>query len=556
MGTTGLNPAFISRNLLRDQMTAFINSDKAMRTSIASPRNWLKGFTSSLGQDDLYQEFVRNAGGGTSFDISRNPAKQTVESIASFADKKSRIKYLVKNPSELFRAVEDVIGQVSETPTRMQQYIGIKNDLIKKGMPAVEAEIAASRAARETTANFARRGEWGQVLNSSIPYLNAGIQGSRATIKAMAKDPKGTSIKIAATVLLPETINTLWALSDPTRKEAWADIQEYEKENNFIIIPPNPTKDENGKWNVIKIPKPPGIGNLATLVRRPLEDMADLDPVKFKEMFDAAIGSVSPVQPNINSIVSTVLPQAIKPTAQSLANYDFFTGMPVVSSKYEKLSPEKQVKPGTTFTSQKIGETLKVSPIKTDAFIRSTFGQAGFNVVNAIDNILAGTGVIPKEKVGGQSFVKAITESFTKARGEKTDSPITDKAKKVITTMNDERFALKQEAEIVYNELKALPKDQANLKIQELDKVNPRLVDKIYDVADEEKKGLTYDDRLIKQMGVEDGTRAKFIYELSKEMSKDKANAYISDLDKKGIISDEVYNQLVELIKKNSSSKN
>lgn len=550
VGTTALNPAFILRNVTRDQFTAFINSDKALRTSIANPKVWMKGFTESLGQGKLYDEFVRAGGGGTSFDVSREAPIKTLEALASKRSKGARIKYLAKNPKDFLRAIEDTIGQTSEIPTRMQQYIGTKEDLIAKGLPESEAVIAAARAGREATANFSRRGLYGKEIGAAIPYFGAGVQGSRAFIKAAKKNPTATAVKIAGSLLIPETMLTMWALSDDKRKEVWDSIPEYEKENNFIFIPPNPTQDEEGRWNVIKAPKPPGVSNIATMVRRPLEQMHGQDKVKFKEMFDAAVGTVSPITLEKSSLLSTLTPQLIKPSLESNANFNFFTGQPIVSSKYEKLSPELQVKPGTTYTSQVIGKATKSSPIKIDAFIRSTFGQAGFNTVNAIDNALAGFNVIPKEKVGGQSFGRAISESFTKARADESDSEINTKAKKMLQGMTDSRFVFKQEAEILYNELKALPKSEANKKMSELDKVNPNMVDKIYEIADEEKKGLTYDDRLIKQMGVEDGTRAKFIFEVAKGMEKSKANAYINDLDKKGIISDNVYEQLVILSRK------
>lgn len=66
VGITGINLPFIASNIAKDQVTGFINADKAFKTSIANPYNFIKSLFSAVGHDDLYQEMINAGAGGTS----------------------------------------------------------------------------------------------------------------------------------------------------------------------------------------------------------------------------------------------------------------------------------------------------------------------------------------------------------------------------------------------------------------------------------------------------------------------------------------------------------
>lgn len=416
VGITGINPAFVSANMAKDQLTAFINSDNALRTSPANPFNFMQAIFSAVKHDDLYKEMVRAGGAGTSFDISRNAAPKTIESIRSGRSLPSKILYTAKNPGELLRAVENVVSR-SEEFTRIQQYNATKKVLLEQGFSEQDAISGAARAAREATVNFARRGEWGNVLNSAFLYLNAGIQGSRTLLRNVKDKPLQTATKIAIGSIFPVSVITSWNISDPERKRAYEDIAEYEKENNIIIVPPNPTKDEQGRWNVIKIPLSQEVNNLASIPRKFLESAQGADEAKFSDIARYLVGTVSPINPTKGSVFSTLTPQAIKPSLEVGINKNIFTGKDIVPDFLTKLPPEQQTQSYTSGTAKQIGQKLNVSPIKVEAFIKGTFGGVGSQALNAVDNFLAETGVIPKDEVGGQNVLDAITARFQKAQG-------------------------------------------------------------------------------------------------------------------------------------------
>lgn len=448
------------------------------------------------------------------------------------------------------RAVENVIAR-SEELTRIQQYRGTREALLKEGMDPAEAKIAAAKASREASVNFARRGEWGGVLNSAFLYLNASIQGTRTLLRNLKDKPVQTATKIAVSVFFPIAAATAWNMSDPKRKAAYDDIADYEKQNNLIIVPQDPKKDSNGKWNIIKIPLSQEINNLAGLVRRPLESMAGLDPLKFSDIASALVGTVSPIAPTQGAVLSTLTPQAIKPTIEAATNKNLFTGFPQVPQSLQSLSPEKQVRENTSGTARKIGQLLGVSPIKAEEFIKGTFGGVGPQALHVVDTILASLGQIPKEQIGGQNVLDAITASFNKATGGRIDQRQIDEIKIILQQQADESAAVKQKAKSIVDSIQGLSKEEAIAKLNEATAGDKVLKDKVKELIAAQKKGLDTGDNFMLQLNVQNGARAKYIVEqVNKIATREEKLAYLKDLETKGVITKNVKKQIRDLLQK------
>jgi hypothetical protein len=452
IGITGINLPFVAANMARDQVSALINSKNPLRTSIANPMVFLKAFTDAVGHGKMYDEWVRSGAGGTSFDLARDQIEQTVKQIRAGKSIPSKIAYTATHPGELLRAVENIIAR-SEELTRLQQYRGTKDALLAKGMSAADAIAGAARASRENTVNFARRGEWGTVMNSAMLYLNARIQGTRTLLRNLQERPVATATKIALAGATPVAVITAWNLSSPDRKAAYEDISEYEKENNMIIIPPNPTKDEDGKWNVIKIPMSQEITGLMGLVRRPIEDMHGLDPVGFEDFANSALGTLSPLGKSRQEIVSNLTPQAIKPSLEVTMNKNLFTGRPIVPYSLEKLPPKDQYRDWTSGTARLLGEQMNMSPLKVESWIKSTFGSVGSQLINVVDTALAKAGVIPEDQIGGTNTLDAIAARFSKAQGGEIENRGFEKLRQEEAAAAAERKTFKEEVFLPIQEL-------------------------------------------------------------------------------------------------------
>jgi hypothetical protein len=416
LGATGLNLPFVTANIVKDQVFSAINSTRVASTNM-NPANFVRAFFSTLKKDGLYDEWVRSGSSFTSMDIARNQVKPTIEAIRAGRSAGSRLSYTIKHPQSLLRTVEDIIGK-SEELTRIQQFNGMKQQLIKEGYSIKDATILAGKASRENTANFGRRGEWGTVLNAAIPYLNAGIQGARSLVRSIKTRPIQTGAKIGITVLLPTTYATIWNISDPQRKAAYDDIPDYEKENNIIILPPNPVQDENGRWNGIKIPLTPGLSNIAAIVRRQIEGVGNFSIQELTKIASDLFATTTSLDISTkNKALSTLTPQALKIPIEGYTNTNLFTGRQIVPEYLKGLPTQAQVKDNTSGTARKIGEALNVSPLKLENAIRTASGGVGQQLLNISDRSMAKAGIIPQEQVGGRGVQEQIGQRFTSVAG-------------------------------------------------------------------------------------------------------------------------------------------
>ena len=555
IGITGINPAFITANLAKDQVSAFINTDKALATSLANPNNFVRSALSAVKHDALYDEMVRAGGAGTSFDLGREQVAGTFDKIRSGRNIGASTLYTVTHPADLLRSVENIVARTEEL-TRLQQYRGTRLALMNQGMTENEAVIAAARAARENTVNFARHGEWGQVLNNAFLYLNAGIQGTRTLLRNLKEKPLTTVSKIAVGAFMPMAAATAWNLSDPQRKAAYDDIPEYEKQNNIIIVPPNPQKAADGKWAVIKIPLSQEIQNIVALVRRPIEAMHGENPVTFAEAAKALLGTVEPINPDQGSFLSAITPQAIKPTVEESVNKNLFTGFPVVPDSMSKLTPSAQVKPHTSGTAREIAGLFGGSPIKTEDFIKETFGGVGPQALNLSDktqNAVEGAVGVPEDKrtvIGGTDPVTAVTSRFNEAASGAVEQKQTDAAAAAVSAQADESLANKNKAAQVIASIKGMDKETAAKTLNDATKGDPALAKAVKTQLDAAKLGLTTSDKMVEQLQIGNGERARYIDQQVRQMgSKEAKLAYLNDLAKKKIITAAVQKQLYDMWK-------
>ena len=532
LGLTSLNPAFVAANLARDQVTAYINTQHAL--SVFNPLNFTRAIWAAIGHGDLYDEAIRAGALGTSFDIARSAAPDTIDAIRSTRSISKFALHQITHPKELLRSIEDLFGRTEEL-TRLQIFSGTKKALLAKGLDEASAATQAARAAREGTVDFARRGEYGNVLNSIWLYMNANIQGVRTLVRTMQERPAETLAKIAVAGVLPVITTTLYNLTDPERKKIYQDIPEYEKDNNLIFISPGAEfNEETGRYDgVWKIPMSQEIRNVLQLPRRIVEQMHDLDPVRAGEVAQSLLGQLSPIGSTKGELASFAVPQAIKPSIQAWANKDFFTGAPIVPQRLQGLPEEMQVKPDTSGLAKQVGGALDVSPIKVEKFAKDTFGSL-------------------TDIVFGKNVGQKIGQRFLSASGGAEENKQFKELNEIVTEQKGDRMKLKIRAEETLEELRAIAKekgeDAAQQTFAEIVNEDPNLAEAVAESAQEDALGLTSVDKMIKQLGVDNGERAKYIWkQVNKLGSKEEKNAYIKDLIDKKIISNTVADQLNQL---------
>lgn len=560
VGITGINPSFLAGNLAKDQATAFINSSKPLRTSIANPEVFLRSAWNAIGRGKEYDNWIRAGGGGTVFDIARNAPTLTTKRLRSKRNPVSNVLYTVSHPKQLLRAVEDVVAR-GEEMTRLQQFIGTRESLLKEGKSMRDATILAAKQSREATVDFARSGDWGKVMNNTLLYFGSSIQGSRTLVRNLKTRPKATALKIGISTFTPMAAITAWNMKDEKRKAAYDDIQEWEKENNFIIVPPNPVKDDRGKWNVIKIPLSQEVASLADVVRKGIESLHGEDAPGFGDFAQAIIGSSTGLNvQSPNALIGQFTPQAVKPPIQSVINKDLFTGRDIVpkyiggaESKY--LPAEEQVRDDTSGTTRIVGKLLGVSPIKVEHALKTTAGEASLNVLNAIDSALAITGAIPEEQVGGRSIPESFARRFSEASGGELLSKQYDEVEPYKEAQAQETVKARKLSEEIYSKYETMPPDEFLQYKNELKKqglYTKSIKTKVKNIRN--KKKLTESERVIDSLSNKQKAQYildKFYYVLPEEEWK----PLYKDMKKSGLINDSVKKNMNNIFKEKKANE-
>lgn len=560
LGLTGVNLPFALRNLVKDQIFATITSDHAMHTSLANPLNFIKSFASVIKQDKLYDDFLAaGAGNSNFFSVARNVGKETIEDLRRSQPEK--IARTIINPTKWLGAMEDFVG-ITEQATRVQQFRGTKAALKAKGIRD-PMSLLSLKAARENTTDFAKKGEWGSVLNNVFIFSNAGIQGSRTLLRNLKQKPGATALKLAGTVFAPLAAVTAWNMSDPERKKAYLDIPEWERDSYFIVLPPKPEKTEDGYYQkALKIPITNGIDALAKPIRSMVEYAYGNGDQSIGKILLSSASMFFPVDiSDQGKFVGDITPTALSPLVENYTNKKFFFGGPIVPRGRENAPPQLQYSPRTTATFKKLGELTGQSPAKLENIYGSFTGQPGKQLTNWTDRALVSSPV-------NRNTAEEVQKSFTMAGTGGLIDRDYDKANKV----EQAKFALKElrpgviPKEIKDNERTYLTADYIFGKVNEIKKDDRKTRDAL--VQQFAQQGLLTPEvqKIIKQIskmdefGVDKSGRELLLYSPSyraKKISESfadlkdpkykekKFQAYL----KAGIITPEVIEELKKLRK-------
>ncbi|KKR20029.1 MAG: Phage-related protein [Candidatus Nomurabacteria bacterium GW2011_GWC2_39_41] len=126
----------------------------------------------------------------------------------------------------------------------------------------------------------------------------------------------------------------------------------------------------------------------------------------------------------------------------------------------------------------------------------------------------------------------------------------TEKLRQLNREESQRSAILKQDAITLDAEFKALSPAEANIRVRQIKSENPALYEKLKDTVEERKLGLTYTEKLMKQLGVKNGERAKYIHEQIMKLPQPERQKYYEELKMKKIISTTVVGQLKTMILK------
>lgn len=366
-----LAPQFIAGNAFRDAMMGWI-ANPEMRLPLL---NQLEGLSAYLRKDPDLQEIM--LAGGSDPNAWRRSHGLT--------DSKSRLTQVTEGtPSSIPAALyNSSLGPV----VKFLEKMGASAEIANRAAVAMEARKAgASRLEaayrfRQASTDFSLRGGWPAILflSETAPFFNAAVQSMGRTGKAIQEDPAGIAIKGAGLAMA----SALLAMRNHDEEE-YRRLPEWEKNHNWILF----FDTQWGKLK-IKIPKPFEAGTIfGSIPERITSAVMDslegrLSTAEYEAHVEQMMGQI------LQTFSIGIVPQAVGPIIEQLANYDWFRQRDIVPASLESASPEAQFDPRSTPLSLRmLGQATGTSPLRLQHLLNSYFGTLGAMTAVGADQLI------------------------------------------------------------------------------------------------------------------------------------------------------------------------
>lgn len=381
-------PNFILRNFVKDQFTAFIQTDKGMKTT---PLQTIKALCDIIGNGKMYEDWQRSGGaGGGYYDWSEKGAKQYLDELQNPKGRFFKALKMIEDSgwSDWRRYVNIVASPVTAVVKGWNKLIGTPSQAIeeatrlgayKKAKEAGVSDLMAAHKSREATVDFGRGGEVSRMINRLVPFFNVGIQSADKLCRTIKTNPKAFLFNSMATIAFPSITIAgyyLYAAPDDERKR-WLEIPDYVRDNNWCFF-------VNGE--LVTFPKPFTVGYMGTAFEDFMiwaRDTEKPEARSFWGLLSGMIGSLSPVQTG-GSLLSPVGQVAVEATT----NYNFFMGRPIYPKWMESLPPEERKRETTSKLGTTIGEQFGVSPAIVDNTIYGLTSTVGKQAIGAVEGMI------------------------------------------------------------------------------------------------------------------------------------------------------------------------
>lgn len=356
LGATGIRAGFtLLTNPMRDFATSLLQSGEV------NPIKSTKKFFEHLGKqlafrDTEIKQLWRATGGEISqpLGLDRRSIQNEVESVLA-NDLKRKALRIVKHPVEFTRQALSF----TEAAPRLAEFELTLRDMGWKPGSVVTPDIAieAANRAAEVTVNFRRGGAWGRQMNQMVAFYNPAIQGLSVFARSHASHKVRSVARGVGLITLPALANWLANRDDPE----WQNFPDWIKWGFFNV-------KIGDEW--VRLPTP--FEWWWTYGALPMASVDALYQSGPQEAKDALVQAVKQLAP-------PVMPSALVPPIEAIADYSFFKQRPIVPESVGQLVPSEQALPYTTETAKKVARILssggvEVSPIKVDHILNGETG--------------------------------------------------------------------------------------------------------------------------------------------------------------------------------------
>ena len=380
-----LDPGFFAgANALRDTFSAAILSNNPFHIPVLSSLfSVVKRMTNTkavkmadgsfMSTKELYDEFLLNGG---SFGSTLLGGEMSHGVLQTLYRKMGHSDYstVLNTPKKVYDKYENIVTGF-ENASRFTEYRLLR----ASGISAREAALAA----REVAVDFGMHGanNFFRQYVSTVPFLNAGLQGIYRTVRAVgpgSHQRAAVVAKLTAYVGVPTAV--LYSINRDN-PDYWNQSQQI-RDTNYLI-----PRAEGGWW---KVPKPFEFGAIGTLFEAGLANFEKKilgnDKVKVDSFF-ATLWTVSKDQLRLSYV-----PQVVSPAWNAYANKTFF-GSPIVPEGMKHTIPDYgQSYPWTSKVITSIVEKQPkwlrdklMSPIEFENYFRAYTGSVGGIILDLID---------------------------------------------------------------------------------------------------------------------------------------------------------------------------
>ncbi len=349
--TTGYNPIFVAKNVMRDLQTGTIQSIEN------NPAKFMLKYGEAtkkiVTNDKDWQEF--KALGGTRSTLVYDSNKGWVT--------KANDNIIAKGLKGTANAIR-TSNEITEAAPRFAEYL-ITLDKFGRNY---EGKTQGIFNAGELSVNFARHGNVSKAIDIGVPYFNASMQGIDKTVRQVKNKPLPTIgkglIGITAPALVLKAINN----DNPNY-----DLLDNSTKDNFFNIP-NPV----GEWKdgkpatFIKIPKNREYGVIMGAIAERLANIPKQGTKAFEGVADSVVGNFLPPNP-MESFIGTPAYKAMQ-VQNGNSNVTNWAGQRILPRALEGYSTKLQYDENTSEIAKFIGDKLNVSPVVADYLIKSYTG--------------------------------------------------------------------------------------------------------------------------------------------------------------------------------------
>lgn len=363
-------------------------------------------------------------------------AKGTTEMAVNRLDTSKNAWDKTRNAAEkVLEKAEYIAGGFREEYFRKSNYEAALYSALAENKPLDTAIEWATRVARDATTDFPRMTYHLQAFTSTIPYLRAGVNGTKSFFRLLSLDPVGVGCRLIGGFIIPVIAATISCLKDEENKKYYKTLKEYEKEDQLIFA-------VNGEF--FSIPLPQGVGAFVSPMRHLVEALSDGNQHDFWELalndffnvlpynmgaFMDIDGNVLASDPTLldrigleaMSLLSTFSPTIVKTIFELTYGIDPYTGKPINKSYWSFDEDGNRVLLDSTQSefAQWLGQVTGGSPSVLATLIEDMLGTTSLDLLDSLTALIqfattdgqeGSLTTLPERIIGGMAGKLTVNE--------------------------------------------------------------------------------------------------------------------------------------------------